>query len=195
MSDELHETVRRAVRRTTWITVLGAVVGVGVGLWLSAGEDPLERALVVVGGLMAIGGFAGTATALIAKRRMSSVTSAPTTGLDAAGKRAVQKAVFAGVPVEPRDPLLALRAADLAEVLSLTLPLATAQFVLLYGGIIGSQVIGLVSSNGWGATFRIILVVVMVIAGVVVIVLMRRSALQVDRYRRALNTDGPAHAA
>ncbi|TQJ27583.1 hypothetical protein FB462_1444 [Curtobacterium citreum] len=50
------------------------------------------------------------------------------------------------------------------------------------------------SSNGWGATFRIVLIVVMVIAGVVVIVLMRRSTLQVDRYRRALNADGPAHA-
>ncbi|PZF56529.1 hypothetical protein DEJ23_10200 [Curtobacterium sp. MCSS17_008] len=185
MDPQLHEAVRRAARRATWIALAGAVAGAAIGIWLSFGGRPIEVFLLTLGGAMAVGGLGAALSTMVTQFRMRNLTSAPTAGLDVAEKRGVQRAIQSGAPVAPE---LEPRAAGHARVLAVTLPLATAQFVLLYCGIIGSQVISLASADSL-AWFRIVLIAVLIVTGAIAIVLLRRSLVRVRHYLEALGTD------
>ncbi|WP_137766960.1 hypothetical protein [Curtobacterium sp. SGAir0471] len=196
MDPRLPGAVRRAARRATWVGVVGAVVGAAIGIWLSLGERPDEVLFLVVGGTSAVGGLEAAMTIVIAQFRMRSMTSAPTAALTVAEKRAVQGAILSRASIAPD---LEPRAAAQARVLAATLPLAMAQFVLLYFGIIGSQVIGLASADplNW---FRIVLIAVLAVTGVIAFVVLRRNLARVRRFLGTLDTDAtkdsvssPAH--
>lgn len=182
---QLQDAVRRATRRAAWIAAVGGLVGLAVGLWLGVGDDggvePYRVVATVLGAAMAIGGLGAALSIFVAQFRMRSMTNAPLAGLDSAGKRAVQAAVFSGVPVTPHDSVSARRTAGQARVLAATLPLATVQYALLFCGITGSQVLGLGSSDGWASWVRIALIVVLVVTGVVATVQLHRNAVRVRR--------------
>lgn len=185
MDPRLREAVHRAARRATWIAVVGAAVGAAIGFWLSFDERPVEVLLLVLGGTMAVGGLGATLTIFVSQFRMRSMTSAPTVGLTVAEKRNVQGAILSRAPIAPE---LEPRAADQARVLAVTCPIAMAQFVLLYVGLVGSQVIGLASADSL-AWPRIVLITVLLVTGVIVFAMLRRNLVRVRRYVEALDTD------
>jgi Flp pilus assembly protein TadB len=175
-----------------WIAVVGGLVGLAAGVWLGLGlgddhgVEPYQVVFTALGGAMAVGGLVAALSTIAAQIRMMSSINGPTAGLDRSDKRAVQKAVLSGVPITPAESEFARRTADQARVLAATLPLATAQFVLLFCGITGSQLVTLGSGDAWGSWFRVALIVVIVIAGVVSTVLLRRSTRRVHRYLAGL---------
>lgn len=165
--------------------MVGALTGAAIGVWLSVGEPPVAVLFLVLGGTMAVGGLGATLTILVSQFRMRSMTSAPTAGLTVAEKRGVQGAILSRGSIAPElEPAAAVQ----ARVLSAVIPLATAQFVLLYCGLTGSQVIGLASADSltW---FRIVLVALLVITGVIVFVVLRRNVVRVRRYIATLDTE------
>ncbi|WP_420370531.1 hypothetical protein [Curtobacterium sp. L1-20] len=177
METQLQDAVRRAGRRAVRIALVGAVAGLALGVWLSLGERPLALFLICLGSAMVAAGLSAALSIMLSQRRMKRLVSAPITGLDADQRRDVRRAIESGAPVAPA---LESHTIEHARVLEVTLPLATAQVLVLYCGIAGSQVISLGSAEtSW---VRLVLIGVLVVTSVIAIVELRRGLARVRRY-------------
>lgn len=173
---EHDDTVRCARRRTTLLAVIGAVAGGAVGWFLGDTESPRALGLTVVGFAAAVGGLAGAFSLAVTTTRLSSLMSAPLDGLPPEARQRITRAVKSGVPLDDSAGReLRQRAYDHARGPAVYQPLALAQFLLLYVGIMGPQVPQLGSDTSGAVWSRLICSVLLITAAILTPLLLRHT--------------------
>ena len=108
-----------------------------------------------------------------------------TAGLSPAGKRMVTQAIKTGSPIQPPESDLALRAREHARLLSTYQPLALAQFLLLYVGIVGIQFPRLADEDVFGSAFTRFLCAALLITALIMTPILLRAVRRSRRYLQA----------
>ncbi|WIE66211.1 hypothetical protein DEI99_006670 [Curtobacterium sp. MCLR17_036] len=182
---EPQDIAARARRRTVPIVIVALVVGAVVGVLFTGDASALERVLSVLGFAVALGGLSGAFSLLPASFRLAPSMQRPVRDLDAADRRAVQRAVYAGRPIEPSDSTLAARAAEWARGAAASLPHARAQFLLLFAGIGGPQLPNVIRDDAWSAGFSRVFVTALVVVGIAAAISSGRNIRGTRRYLAA----------
>jgi hypothetical protein len=141
--------------------------------------------LTVVGFAAAVGGLARAFSLVVTTTRLSSLMSASLDGPPPEARRRITRAVRSGVPLDDSaGQELQRRAYDQARKTAVYQPLALAQFLLLYVGIVGPQDPQRGSDTSGGVWSRLICSVLLLRAAVLTPMLLRR-ARNARRYMSA----------
>ncbi|MCJ1715401.1 hypothetical protein [Curtobacterium sp. VKM Ac-2922] len=185
--DQLYLIARRARRRTVPIALAGLAVGAVSGAFVAVGQPPLVALLTVAGFGASGGGLAGTFSLLPTTTQLAPDVRLPVAGLDKDSRRTLRNAVMSGRPIPSADPETAARGLHLAQLTAVYLPLALAQFLLLYVGIGGAQIPSLVAPDGSNAGLTRVVLIGLLLVAIVMTIVFTRQIRGARRYLAAAN--------
>ncbi|WIB78782.1 hypothetical protein DEJ28_06715 [Curtobacterium sp. MCPF17_002] len=183
--EELEARARRARRRTVVIVLGGLVAGAVLGWGLPHTEASI-RGLQAVGWALAVAGLGGTFSLVVTTTGLASHLRVPLQSLRPRDSRFLRRSVDSVQLIAPADSEMAQRAFDYARITLVYQPLALAQFLLLYAGLLGPQLADLFDHDGFDLTFSRVFCSTIVIVAVIFAVVWTRKIRGARGYVRAI---------